>query len=318
MTEMFKVLDPGASTTVQDAGRYGFQQYGVPVSGSLDQFAHRVANWLVGNRETAAVLELTFVGPKLEVLSPGLVAVTGADMPLYVNGTAQELWESFAVRPGDVISFKPAERGVRAYLAVSGGISVPEVMGSRSTYISGRLGGFEGRALTKGDIVPRGETGLGYRTQRLAEEFRPVFREEITLRCLPGPQDDYFDKGLDVFFGSAFEVSPQADRMGYRLDGPLIELKDGVPSSIISEPSLPGMVQVPADGRAIIILVEQTVGGYAKIATIITPDLDLVGQARPGDTLRFKRINLEEAYSAHAAYRNKLARIKKSLGVSSS
>jgi antagonist of KipI len=312
---MFKVLDPGASTTVQDAGRYGFQQYGVPVSGSLDQFAHRVANWLVGNRETAAVLELTFVGPKLEVLSPGLIAVTGADIPLLVNGTAQELWESFAVRPGDVISFKPAGRGVRAYLAVGGGINVPEVMGSRSTYTSGRLGGFEGRALTKGDIVPRGETSLGYRTQRLAEEFRPVFREEITLRCLPGPQDDYFDKGLDVFFGSAFMVSPQADRMGYRLDGPVIELNEGVPTSIVSEPSLPGMVQVPADGRAIIILVEQTVGGYAKIATIITPDLDLVAQARPGDLVRFRRLDLAEAYSAHASYQNRLNRIKMLLGV---
>jgi antagonist of KipI len=316
LTDMFKVLAPGAFTTVQDAGRYGFQQYGVPVSGVLDQFAHRVANWLVGNQETAAVLEITFVGPSLEVLSPGLVAVTGADVAILVNGVDQDTWESFAVRLGDTISFRPARRGVRAYLAVSGGIDVPEVMGSRSTYISGRLGGFQGRALEKGDIVQRGDSGRYIQPQSLTDEFRSACQEEITLRCLPGPQDDYFDTSLEIFFNSGFTVSPQADRMGYRLDGPLIELREGAPSSIISEPSLPGMVQVPADGRPIIILVEQTVGGYAKIATIITPDLDLVAQARPGDLVRFRRIDLEEAYLAHAAYRNRLNRIKRLLGVS--
>jgi antagonist of KipI len=312
---MFKVLDPGVSTTVQDVGRYGFQQYGVPVSGSLDQFAHRVANWLVGNQATEAVLELTFVGPKLGVLSPGFVSVTGADMPLQVNGAVRGTWESFEVKPGDIISFKSARKGVRAYLAVSGGIDVPEIMGSRSTYISGKLGGFLGRALRKGDVIQRGETVLGIRPQPLAEEFRPTFQDELTLRCLPGPQDDYFDKGLGVFFSSAFNVSPQADRMGYRLDGPRIELKDGVPTSIISEPSLPGMIQVPADGCPIIILVEQTVGGYAKIATIISPDLDLAAQARPGDVVRFRSVDLAAAYSAHVSYRHKLTRIRKSLGV---
>ena len=190
---------------------------------------------------------------------------------------------------------------------------MPEVMGSRSTYISGRLGGFQGRALAKGDIIPRGETNLDSRPRRLADDFRPVLREKITLRCLAGPQDDYFDRALDVFFGSVFKISPEADRMGYRLDGPAIELKEGAPTSIISEPSLPGMVQVPADGRPIIILVEQTVGGYAKIATIITPDLDLVAQARPGDHVQFSRLNLAEAYEAHAVYQNKLASIKISL-----
>jgi antagonist of KipI len=312
---MFRVLAPGAFTTVQDIGRYGYQQYGVPISGALDQFAHCVANWLVSNRETAATLELTFVGPKLEALSSGLVAITGADMPLLVNGAARQAWESFSVRAGDIISFKPAAKGVRAYLAVSGGIFVPEIMGSKSTCISGRLGGFQGRSLAKGDIIHRGEAALGIHPQCLVDEFSPVFREEFSLRCLAGPQDDYFDKGLEVFFGSAFTVSPEADRMGYRLDGPLIELKEGMPASIISEPILPGMVQIPADGRPIIILVEQTVGGYAKIATIISSDLDLVAQARPGDTLRFDRVGLVEAYEAHAAHSGKLTRIKESLGV---
>jgi len=307
---MFRVLDPGAFTTVQDAGRYGFQRYGVPVSGALDQFSHRVANWLVGNSETAAVLESTFVGPRLEVLSDGIVSVTGADMPVLVNGEARETWQSFTVQAGDRISFKPARRGVRSYLAVRGGIDVPEVMGSRSTCTGGKIGGVRGRALAAQDILPRGIVAGIVSLKGLPNEFRPEFKGEIVLRALPGPQEDFFDAGLEVFFSADFRVSSEADRMGYRLDGPTIEFMEGTPKSIISEPSLPGVVQIPPDGRAIIILVEQTVGGYAKIATIIAPDLNLVAQARPGDLVRFTRIGLNEAYGVHAEYRKRLESVR--------
>ena len=169
---------------------------------------------------------------------------------------------------------------------------VPRVMGSCSTYTGGKIGGLDGRPLIKGDMLHSGSTVSLNRTVSLPEEFRPDFRTEVTLRALPGPQDDYFDTGLNVFFNSEFTVTSKADRMGYRLEGPTIEPKDGVPLSIISEPSLSGAVQIPTDGQPIILLVEQTASGYAKIATIITADLDVVAQARPGDKVRFARVDL--------------------------
>jgi antagonist of KipI len=308
--EMFMVLEPGALTTIQDAGRYGYQRFGMPVSGALDMFAFRVANMLVGNPENAAVLECTFLGPKLEALSQGIVAVTGADMTVLVNGTIRESWQSFAVKPGDVVGFRPAQKGVRAYLAVAGGIDVPEVMGSRSTFAGASIGGLDGRALIKGDVLPRGPSHHVYFGRTLPQEFKPGLNGKITLRAMPGPQDDYFDEGLEIFFNTEFEVTSQADRMGYRLAGPLIPLKQGVPKTIISEPSVPGAVQVPPDGQPIIKLVELTVGGYAKIATVITPDLDLVAQARPGDSVRFRSVNLEEAHQAYFAYQEKLSHVR--------
>lgn len=308
--EMFRVVEPGPFTTIQDLGRYGFQQFGIPVSGALDLFSCRVANLLVGNPENAAVLEITFIGPKLEALSEGVVALTGADMPLHVNGKSRALWEAIPVKAGDRISLKAAAKGVRAYLAVSGGVLVPEVMGSRSTCIGGRFGGMKGRALAAGDILERGAAHVPYAMLRLPDEFRPEFRSEITLRALPGPQDDYFDKGLELFLSSQFTVTPQADRMGYRLDGPVITLKEGMPTSIISEPHVPGAVQVPPDGRAIIVLVEQTVGGYAKIATVVSADLNILAQARPGHRVRFSRVDGAEAHFSYLTHQEKLERIR--------
>ncbi len=308
--EVFSILEPGVFTTVQDGGRYGYQQFGIPVSGALDMFSYLAANVLVGNDDNAAVLEITFSGPKLEVLSDTIVAVTGAQVPVVVNGEPRPSWTSFEVRRGDVLSVRTVGKGVRAYLAVSGGISVPVIMGSRSTYTAGKIGGFSGRPLAKGDRLHsesiNGRRGL----LSLPEKLQPSLPDEITLRALPGPQDDYFDSGFNVFFDSEFTVSSKADRMGYRLEGPVIELREGVPRSIISEPSLSGAVQIPPDGQPIILLVEQTVGGYAKIATIVTPDLNMVAQAKPGNRIRFKRIDLTEAHRLHADYRSMLERLK--------
>ena len=290
--EVFKVVEPGPLVTVQDRGRFGYQRFGVPVSGVLDKFSSTIANLLVGNAESAALLEVTLMRLKLDVVSEADVAVCGAEIPVSVNGEPRDNWTSFRVGPGDQISLKQAKRGLRAYLAVTGGIDVPEVMGSRSTYVGGRLGGLEGRALAKGDAIRRIERPLLDSSRELTSDFRPTLEKAINLRALPGPQDDFFDEGLAVFFSSEFTVSGKADRMGYRLEGPTINLRDDVPRSIISEPSLPGGIQVPADGRPIILLVEQTVGGYAKIATVVTPDLDLVAQARPGDRVRFTKVDL--------------------------
>lgn len=161
---------------------------------------------------------------------------------------------------------------------------------------------------------PGGRGGGSEEIKSLPEEFRPVFDKTVTLRALPGPQDDFFDAGLEVFFSSAYKISTKADRMGYRLEGPKVELKPEVPISIISEPSLSGAVQVPPDGQPIILLIEQTVGGYVKIATVLKPDINLVAQARPGDQIRFQRVELDDARKAHQDYLDRLAQIKKVLG----
>jgi biotin-dependent carboxylase-like uncharacterized protein len=308
--EVFEILEPGAFTTIQDGGRYGYQQFGIPVSGALDRFSYVAANMLVGNHENAAALEITFVGPKIEVLSDTIVAVTGAEIPVLVNDEPRPSWASIELRRGDVLSIRTARRGVRAYLAVGGGIAVPMVMGSRSTYTGSKIGGLEGRPLARGDRLRCDSANTQQRVVSLPKELRPSLRNEVTLRALPGPQDDYFDSGFEVFFSTEFMVTSKADRMGYRLEGQVIELKEGVPRSIISEPSLSGGVQIPPEGQAIIVLVEQTVGGYAKIATVITPDLDVVAQAKPGDKIRFKRVDLSGAHRLYANYRSRLEQLR--------
>jgi biotin-dependent carboxylase-like uncharacterized protein len=296
--EIFRVMEPGPFTTVQDLGRYGYQQFGVPVSGALDAYSARVANLLLGNPEGSALLEITFKGPKLQVLGESEVVVTGAELPVLLNDEPRPCWTGFPVRRGDLLSLKEAQAGLRAYLAVTGGIDVPLVMGSRSTYAAAKLGGYEGRPLAKGDLLSAGPAEASFKGLSLPAQYRPRHAKEISLRAVPGPQDDRFDSGLHLFFASAFKVSSKADRMGYRLVGPNVELKESVPRSIISEPCLPGGVQIPPDGQPIILLVEQTVGGYAKIATVISSDLPLVAQARPDDIVRFCRIDLRAAHKA--------------------
>lgn len=303
---VFKVLDPGPMTTVQDLGRFGYQAYGVPVSGALDQFSARVANWLVGNSAKAALLEATFMGPRLEVMEGCQVAVTGADVEVILNGIQVETWKALRVKPGDDLWVRQAKAGMRAYVAVSGGIDVPTVMGSRSTCVGAALGGLEGRPLKKGDVVSREPfTPPRCKEIRLPEEYRPVWTNVIRLRAVLGPQEEFFQEGLQVFFDSEFLVSPQADRMGCRLDGPQVPRKPQAPSSIISEPSLAGAVQIPPDGKPIVLLVEQTVGGYVKIATVVWPDLSFLAQVRPGDRVRFSQVGLPEA---HNIYKETMAR----------
>jgi biotin-dependent carboxylase-like uncharacterized protein len=293
MSDVFRVKWPGPLTTVQDAGRTAFQHMGVPVSGALDRYALPVANWLVGNAGGCAVLEATLAGAQLEVLAEADVALTGAASALTINGRQAPGWTSIRVRPGDVVDAGSPENGCRSYLAVRGGLDVPPVMGSRATYLGGRLGGFAGRALAAGDVLQRGPAKLLDRPRRLP--WFPRYGSTVVLRAVPGPQDGYFRSALETFFNSGFIVAAQANRMGYRLEGPALVRKPDAPASIVSEPVVAGNVQVPADGQAIILLNEQTLGGYAKIATVITPDLFKVAQAKPGDTIRFLPATVAEA-----------------------
>jgi len=300
--DVFSVLTPGAYTTVQDYGRYGYQQVGIPVSGALDSFAFRVANMLIGNSVNCAVLEITIMGPRIEVLSEADIAITGAEMTMTLNDRPVECWRSFRVKSGDIIGVNQVKSGCRAYLAVTGGIDVPEVMGSRSTYVGGNIGGYYGRSLKQGDIIKRGKGLLLNQERYLSLAVIPQYPSNIVIRAVPGPQDDSFDEGLKTLFKSEFMVTAKADRMGYRLQGTVIKHKEEMPKSIISEPSVPGGIQIPADGQPIILLIEQTVGGYTKIATVISTDLFKIAQATPGDTIRFEQVTLE---TAHSLYRER-------------
>jgi len=299
---VLKIIDPGPMTTVQDLGRIGYQIYGVPVSGALDQISAMLANWLVGNWAGEALLEATFLGPKLEALEDVWVAVTGAKVHMTLNGREIEDQNPIRLKAGDILWIKKVLRGLRIYVAVRGGISVPRVMGSYSTYVQAKLGGIQGRPLIKGDILKTRQNAKDWAKPKkvnLTAYIVPDFAPELILRAIPGPQDNHFKNSIGLFYSSTFKVTPKADRMGYRLEGPLIPKDYNAPQSIISEPSMPGSVQIPPDGKPIILLVEQTVGGYSKIATIIWEDVCKVSQARPGDELRFKKIELSEAHTIY-------------------
>jgi len=310
--EIFEVVQPGAYTTIQDRGRFNYQQFGVPVCGVVDSFAYRVANALVGNFQDQAVLEATIFGPTLKVVNQGLISVTGGNLTPLINNVALPMWESVAIHPDDVLQFKGVKSGCRAYIALAGGIDVPSVMGSRSTYVAGKIGGINGRPLAVGDRLNRGK-GTGKAGNRIPSNLIPDYSDDIKIRVILGPQDDHFSEGIDTFFTSTFKVSTKADRMGYRLEGNVITHKKGVEKSIISEPSVPGGIQIPPDGQPIILLVEQTVGGYTKIATVISSDIGKVGQAKPGDRIRFRQVEIDKAHHIFKEEEEKIETIKRSL-----
>jgi biotin-dependent carboxylase-like uncharacterized protein len=304
--DAFLVLTPGGFTTIQDKGRYGYQQMGVPVSGVLDAFAFHAANLLVGNLKNAAAMEITVMGPRLEIMAQADLAVTGAEIGITLNDQPVSGWKSLRVKSGDILDIQQVKSGCRAYLALSGGIDVPEVMGSRSTYVGGKIGGYHGRLLKAGDVLKHSQSKLLSNVRETPSDMIPPYPSEIEIRAIPGPQDDFFQEGLHAIFKSDFLVSTKADRMGYRLQGPKVVLRKGMPKSIISEPTMPGGVQIPADQQPIILMVEQTVGGYTKIVTVISVDLAKVAQATPGDTIRFEKVSLE---TAHALYQEQLKKL---------
>jgi len=304
------VLEPGLLTTVQDLGRSGYQRVGIPPSGPMDRGAFVLANRLVGNADGAAGLELTLKGPRLEVRRRTVLAVTGAEMGLTVNDREAPAWTAVLVQPGDVLAFRMAQAGCRAYVALAGGLDLPAALGSRATYLRGRLGGLEGRALQKGDALPLGAPAqpldrLGGRA--VASARRPGYPAEVECRVVLGPQDDRFTpEGIRAFLDGPYEVTPQADRMGYRLKGPVIQHARG--HDIVSDGIPLGGVQVPGEGQPIVLLVDrQTTGGYTKIATVIGPDIGRIGQTRPGQRVRFRGVTVAEAHAARAEEARRLA-----------
>jgi biotin-dependent carboxylase-like uncharacterized protein len=301
---VFEVLDAGGLTTVQDLGRYGFQRYGVPVSGAMDAFALRVANLLVGNAETDACLELTLAGPQLLCLADTVVAVTGGDLQPRLDDGAAPMWEAVPVAAGSVLAFRGQRTGARAYLAVAGGLDVPVVLGSRSTYLRSQIGGIEGRALQPGDALPAGRRPGPVEVRRLPHGFLPTYIGSHTVRVVLGPQASAFTRrGVQTLLGSAYSIATESDRMGYRLEGPAVERC--APADIISDGTPAGAVQVPGSGVPIILLADRgTTGGYTKIATVISGDLPRLAQSGPGDRVFFQAVTIEEA---HASLRREAA-----------
>ena len=311
--ECFRVINPGLLTTIQDLGRFGYESQGVPTSGAMDEFAFRIANILVGNEENAPCLEITLIAPTLEVLRDTMIAVTGAEIQPLVNGFPRPCWSSFPVKKGDIISFSPMKSGCRAYLAVAGGFKGEWVMNSVSTYTRGKLGGIKGRRIEKDDILETGTFEGEFTPKKVREEYIPSYSSEEELRVVLGPQDDYFEKeAIEVFLSSAYVITKDSDRMGYRLEGPQIKAKERY--DIISDGLLPGVVQVPANGKPIVILKDaQTTGGYTKIATVISVDLSKIAQLKPGDRVRFKAVTLPEAHQILKETEDKIRKIKETL-----
>lgn len=292
-----EILDPGLLTTVQDRGRYGYQRYGVPVSGAMDQFALRMANLMAGNDQCAAALEATVSGPKIQFHTGTWIAITGADISPQVDGRPIPMWESLEIEEGSVLDFGDLRDGMRAYIAVRGGIDVPTVMGSRSTYLKGRFGGLEGRALQAGDILatlpPDPDAVL---PKRLPKNYTaPVYGGIHRLRVVLGPQDHAFDaNAISKFLTARYRVHSDSDRMGYMLDGPKIEHIEG--ADIVSDGNPPGAIQIHGDGIPGILLADRgTTGGYTKIATVISVDISSLAQALPGQSVSFRQVTAEEA-----------------------
>ncbi len=296
---MIKVRKAGMFSTIQDQGRWGYQAYGMPVAGAMDRYASRVANLLAGNAADAAVLEMTLLGGSFIFSEETRAAICGAEMKATLNGKSVENWSSFLIPAGGELEFSFAENGCRAYLALQGGFEVPLVLGSRSTYSRGGIGGFSGRALQNGDeLSVAAAKKAEWRPCRLPQKYAPRQTDEITLRVLLGPQDELFTSaGLETFLTQIYLISNEADRMGYRFEGAKIE--HCAKADIISDALCLGAVQVPGHGMPIVMMADrQTTGGYAKIATVIGPDLRLLAQAKPGDAVRFAACSDAEAVAA--------------------
>ena len=293
---LLSVQEGGPLTTIQDAGRFGHLRVGIPTSGPMDREAFLLANRLVGNPDDAAVLECTLVGPRLELTDARLIAVTGADMSPTVNGAAIPMWEAVPLKAGDVLRLGPARAGVRGYVAVAGGLDTPRVLGSRSTYVRGRLGGLGGRALRKGDRLPLGAPAPA-RPRRLRAGRAPAYGTEAEVAVTLGPQDDRFTAaGIAALLEGPYELLPQSDRMGARLKGPFIEHTRG--HDIVSDGVPMGGIQVIGEGQPIVLLADrQSAGGYTKIATVCSFDLGRIAQLKSGGRLAFRRVTVAEAHA---------------------
>lgn len=303
-------LNGGFLTTVQDAGRRGYQRYGLGVSGAVDVRSYVYANILVGNNFNEAVLEATILGPTIEFTSDSVISVTGGNLSPSINGKPFDMYRAICVKKGDVLAFGEQKTGCRAYIAFAGGLAITPIMGSRSTYIKAHLGGYEGRKLQKGDEIAFRKPFA--RPKNIEKRFiePEQFGGEYTVRVLMGPQEENFtNEGIETFLGNAYSVTNKFDRMGYRLTGPKItHVTDG---NIITDGITFGAIQVPDGGEPIIMLSDrQTTGGYAKIASVINVDMPYIAQCKAGDKVRFVKTDIETAQNDFCEQKEKYESLK--------
>jgi KipI family sensor histidine kinase inhibitor len=303
-----EVLDGGLLTTVQDLGRVGYQRYGVPVAGAADTASLRAANFLVGNEPGAAALECTAMGPSLRFLRTTIVAICGANLGPVLERGDRGPWEippeiSFLARAGNVLRFAGRQAGYRCYLSVAGGLGVPEVLGSRSTYLTSALGGLRGRALERGDILKALPSESHPSPGRRWGGDSMTASSETVVRVVFGLQEDYFyKKAKETLTSSEYTVAASSDRMGCRLDGPSLRHKKA--REIVTDGMVLGAVQVPPDGKPIVMLADRaTAGGYPKLGTVIGADIRRLAQLMPGERLRFEAVDLAQATEVLRAVR---------------
>ena len=310
VSDILRVEKPGLFTTIQDLGRPNAMAAGVPTGGAMDRFAHRAANLLTGNDEGAATLECTLSGPVLIALRPCLIAITGADFDPHVNGEAAPMWTGLFLSEGDELRFAGRRWGARAYIAVAGGVAGDRWLGSLSTSLLVARGGMHGRLLSAGDVIAT--TGAPSLPAIAGRQMKPDDRPRYidrTLPAIPGPHIRRLgSEGRKAFFGSAFAVSRDADRMGYRLEGPVLEVSG---DELLSFGLVAGAVQVPRSGHPILLMADhQTAGGYPVVATVVGAAMPVAAQLLPGDELTFMEVSIESALRLRAAQRAALDSLK--------
>jgi biotin-dependent carboxylase-like uncharacterized protein len=322
---MIKVIKPGLQTTVQDNGRIGLYEIGMPPSGAMDKFAFTVANVLVGNHPNAAVLEITYLGPELQFGKDMRISVTGGEIPPKINGQAVPMWETLQVKEGDILSFGFVQAGARAYLAVEGGIDVPVIMNSRSTYTLIGIGGYEGRALAAGDVLKLADMNekvvpIG---TRIPADLIPRYGKSHEVRVVVGLCSYRLtEESKQLFLDTEWTVTPEANRIGYRHKGERLQFVEreqpfgaGSNPSNVTDLGYPiGSIQVP-DGVEPIVLLHDAVtgGGYATIATVISADLNRMAQIKTNEKVRFVSVTLEQALQARRELQEKLLRIAEAI-----
>ncbi|WP_110113489.1 biotin-dependent carboxyltransferase family protein [Bacillus sp. CGMCC 1.16541] len=324
-----KIVRPGLLTTIQDLGRRGYQKEGIIESGPMDPFALRVGNLLVGNDEREGSLEITLMGPKIQFEDDHLIALTGGNLSPKLDGQPIKMWRPILVSKGSLLEFALPVEGCRTYMAVSGGLAVKEVMESKSTYLRAELGGLHGKALQPGDVIPCGEitdqakpflkelkqSRLQQAIWTLPPSLLPTYKDEPVIRVMKGLEYDLFtSESQHQFFEESFQITPQSDRMGYRLKGAELALLE--PKEMLSSAVTFGTIQVPADGNPIVLLADhQTTGGYPRIAQVIQADYSKMGQTAPGKKVSFKEISLVEAEKLYIEQEKKINNIKWALRV---
>ncbi|WP_134683724.1 5-oxoprolinase subunit C family protein [Brevibacillus migulae] len=322
-----QIIRPGLLTSLQDLGRIGYQKYGVIASGGMDPFALRLANLLVGNEEGEAVLEITLMGPTLLVEQDVLIALTGGDTAARIGDAELPMWRPVFVKKGSVITFGGCRNGCRTYMAVAGGFAVPRVLGSKSTYLRAKIGGYQGRALAVDDVLAIGEPSdvgklFAKRLKERANDSAHAaphwgitaellqFYGERSVRVIQGRHFSLFtEESRRDLFQQSFVITPQSDRMGYRLTGPVLQLAEQ--EEVLSEAISPGTIQVPSEGNPILLMADrQTTGGYPRIAQVVSVDIPVVAQCKPGDRIRFREISLAEAEELYLAREQEIKDLK--------